>query len=156
MLNIFLPPLRERLEDIDLLVDHFIYKINEKIGSSIEGISLEALTFLKSLSWPGNIRQLENTIERAINICSGNIIEINDVSTNTVHKSHEKPIDIGMEKVQKDEIPIKSLDEIEKEVIEKALTLSEGNITQAAKLLKVSRNTIYNKIKRYEVHLNNC
>ncbi len=156
VLNIFLPPLRERLEDIDLLVDHFIYKINEKIGSSIEGISLEALTFLKSLSWPGNIRQLENTIERAINICSGNIIEINDVSTNTVHKSHEKPIDIGMEKVQKDEIPIKSLDEIEKEVIEKALTLSEGNITQAAKLLKVSRNTIYNKIKRYEVHLNNC
>jgi transcriptional regulator with PAS, ATPase and Fis domain len=126
------------------------------LGSSIEGISLEALTFLKSLSWPGNIRQLENTIERAINICSGNIIEINDVSTNTVHKSHEKPIDIGMEKVQKDEIPIKSLDEIEKEVIEKALTLSEGNITQAAKLLKVSRNTIYNKIKRYEVHLNNC
>ena len=99
---------------------------------------------------------MENTIERAINICSGNIIEINDVSTNTVHKSHEKPIDIGMEKVQKDEIPIKSLDEIEKEVIEKALTLSEGNITQAAKLLKVSRNTIYNKIKRYEVHLNNC
>lgn len=151
VLNIYLPPLRERIEDLEILVQHFIEKLGEKINGNVEGISAEALDLLRQFDWPGNIRQLENVIERAINICSGKIIGVNEISINLPEKIENQM------KIKPDgsseEYEIKTLEEIEREAIEKVLSITDNNISQAASLLKISRNTIYNKIRKYGIVL---
>ncbi len=151
VLNIVSPPLRDRKEDIEALVCHFISKINEKIGSSIEDISPEAMDCLMNYDWPGNVRELENTIERAVNICSGTTIGMQDISKNILEYLKKKSDDCKDKRsIDVDEsMEIESLEEIEKEAIEKALLITKGNISQTASALKVSRNTLYNKMKKY-------
>lgn len=150
VLNIYLPPLRDRIEDVEPLAHYFIKKINDKINGKVEGISSQALELLKKYHWPGNVRQLENVIERAINICPGKIIGINEISNNLPERI-KKQVFYDMNPYDYFEDNIKSLEEIEREVIEKVLTITENNISQAANLLKISRNTIYNKIRKYGI-----
>lgn len=79
VLNISLPPLRHRKQDINLLVEHFINKINPKLNKNIAGINKEALLKLQQYDWPGNIRELENIVERAMNMCDKSIITVKDL-----------------------------------------------------------------------------
>ncbi len=116
VLNISLPPLRHRKQDINLLVEHFINKINPKLNKNIAGINKEALLKLQQYDWPGNIRELENIVERAMNMCDKSIITVKDlpfyISNNSFDDSYNFTIN---------EDNLKTLEEYEKEIITLAM-----------------------------------
>lgn len=144
VLSIDIPPLRDRLDDIPLITHHLIRKIGKRLGKETHGISDEALDLLTHNAWKGNVRELENTLERAINMSCGNQIEEKHLKK-FISKENIRPRVIRSEFQQ-----IMTLEEMEKQLIQRTLSHCEGNITQAAKLLNVSRNTLYNKIERYQ------
>ncbi|MHC6179144.1 sigma-54-dependent Fis family transcriptional regulator [Clostridium sp. JNZ X4-2] len=157
VLNIYLPPLRERKEDINELLYYFIYKMNAKMNKNIKGISKEAMEYIMTYEWPGNVRELENCIERASNLCEGDLIILKDLVINI----REKRIMNGLQKNSlngiislnrtSNEDKIESLENIEIKEIRKALQIMDGNISQTANILKISRNTLYNKMKKYNI-----
>lgn len=141
-INVFhidVPPLRKRKEDIPLLVSYFIQKYNQILNKKISGISQHALDLLMDYSFPGNIRELENIIERAIIMCSGSIIE----------KSTVYLLD------QQDNVEEKNgtLKEMEKEIIKKYLIQNQGNRTKTAKALGISRRSLQSKLKNYQINI---
>lgn len=134
-----IPPLRERKLDIPSIARAFIKKYSQSMNKNIIDISNETLDMLVEYDWPGNVRELQNVIERAMVVAKGNLIELHDLSfffPSTSHDSDEK---------------ILSLEDVEKNHIQKVLELTHGNIVQAAGILKVSRLTMYNKIKKYQL-----
>ena len=133
--TIFLPPLRERASDIPLLAHHFLKKYSASIHKNIDEISPGALDLLVNYPWPGNVRELENAIERAVVICRGNRIEPKHLPLQQTAKT------FGYSQ--------QALEAVEKEHIQKILKRTNWNVTQAAKILKIDRVTLYNKIKRY-------
>jgi two-component system response regulator AtoC len=143
VIPVFLPPLRDRKEDIPLLVDHFIKMFNKEFGKQIKGFTEEAMKFLTSYKWPGNIRELRNVMERLIVLVKDNII------------SHKKlPLDILMQnQPEPDQIEQKLIllkqarHQFEKEYIIGALEKNRWNQTKTAKFLGVHRNTLLLKIK---------
>ena len=150
--NIVSPPLRDRKEDIVELVDSFIENISSEAGNNVKGISREALEYLIEYDWPGNVRELENIIERAVNVCSGDILEIKDFPANLINKENDNGITyIKLDNKIDNECKIKTMESIEKEAIEKTLHICEGNISRAASGLGISRNTLYNKIEKYKI-----
>ncbi|HBV67885.1 MAG TPA: sigma-54-dependent Fis family transcriptional regulator, partial [Clostridiales bacterium] len=155
VLHVNLPPLRERKEDITELIHYFINKLNIKMNKDIMDISQAAMAKIMSYSWPGNIRELENTVERAVNLCGGAIIGEEDIFIENLRE--ERCIDsTDAEGRHKNtdiisESEIEPLEDVEKRAIERALNISGGNITITANLLKVTRNTIYNKMKKYNL-----
>lgn len=155
VLRVNMPPMREHKEDIGELIQHFINKLNVKLNKEIVDISPAAMEKIMSYSWPGNVRELENAVERAVNLCSSHIINENDIRIENLREDISYAPFNGDEKyISKDiisEADIEPLEVIEKKVIERALNISGGNITTTAKLLKVTRNTIYNKMKKYNL-----
>ncbi len=137
VIPIKLPPLRERKEDIPALVDHFIKKHNYRRGREIHSISNKALKALTEYYWPGNIRELENVIERAIVIEGSSTIGLKSLPAFIQTLGAEG----GRE--------ILSLADVEKRHIKKILTITNKNISKAAKLLEIDRKTLYKKISRY-------
>lgn len=133
VIPINIPPLRERKSDIRLLIDHFIKKISKREGVSQKSISNRTVNLLKEYDWPGNIRELENLTERLIIISKNKEITLEDL-----------PQDI-MEKVNSDKEEL-----TEKEKIIRSLKKSSGNKTKAAKILGISRKTLYNWIEKYK------
>ncbi len=147
-LNVFqihLPPLRERMEDLPDLISFFINKFNRVMSKHITGIDEEALTILRNYSFPGNIRELENIIERAFILSEENIIRINDIGLTAVNLQNEKYS--GSAGIKKKSTKLK---EAEKQLIIEALHKWEGNRTQAAEELGITRRTLFNKIKEYK------
>jgi len=138
IIHIHLPPLRERREDIPLLTGYLINKLNKKLDKSLCHIEPDALQALQSYHFPGNIRELENIIERALILYESENITL---------------ADLGMEPPQKlrKVVPEGTLKEIEKWAIKKALIRGEGNRTKVAGELGISRKTLQNKIKEYEL-----
>ncbi len=139
VLNIKLPPLRERKEDIPLLVEHFIKKYSEKYGKKVKGINPRLYSCLESYPWPGNVRELENAIERAVALADGERIEEIDIPVEEckLPQPESEPILI-LDKI----IP---LEELERIYIRKVLELTGGNKGKAAELLGISKRTIYRK-----------
>ncbi len=140
--QITIPPLRERKEDIPLLVSHFIQKYNQILNKRIGDISPTALTSLLSYSFPGNVRELENIIERAMIMCSQNIIEQDllffyDTAGTSLTNNHSSL----------------SLKEMEKEMIKKQLQENKGNRTRTAQILGISRRSLHSKIKEYHIDI---
>lgn len=135
VVNIIVPPLRERVEDIPLLVDYFIKKYCNSMNRPIITIEQSALRRLEEFPFPGNIRELENMIERAIVVGNGKRISVKDLP-------------IGKESVNSN---IESLDELENSHISHILEKYNWNISAAAKALKVDRVTLYNKIRKYDI-----
>jgi transcriptional regulator with PAS, ATPase and Fis domain len=135
VVNINVPPLRERIEDIPLLVDYFIRKYCTSMNRSLISIELAALKRLEEFSFPGNIRELENMIERAIVVGNGK-------------KITSKDLPIGKEIINSS---VESLDDLEKNHIRLILAKYGWNISAAAKALKVDRVTLYNKIRKYDI-----
>lgn len=138
VVSIFIPPLRERKGDILPLVEHFVQKYNQKTGKKIQGITREAKDILLSYPWPGNIRELENAIERAIVLGRGEAIDKSDLAYLSFQKTEQFPSDF-------------SLKELEKSQILKVLEKTGGNLTQAAELLGIHRNTLRLKMKEYGI-----
>jgi two-component system response regulator AtoC len=135
VIQITLPPLRERQEDIPLLADHFLKKCNSVMGKSVHGIASNAIKALQNYSFPGNIRELENIIERAVILADTEMITLKDLEvSSTAPKAFVKK---------------GTLDDIQKQAIREALLRCEGNRTKAAEELGITRQTILNKIKEY-------
>ena len=135
VVNVRIPPLRERPEDIPLLVDHFIKLYCTSMSKNIVSIDPVALKRLKQYDFPGNVRELENMIERAIVVSNEREIKLKDL-----------PLEKNMSYS-----PVQSLDELEKKYIQQVLNKYDWNISRSAKVLKVDRVTLYNKIKKYDL-----
>ncbi len=138
VITIMLPPLRERKDDISLLANYFLKKYSELMNKNIEGFSDEAMNFLLKYDFPGNVRELENTIERAIVIGKGNIIQLEDLS-----------LDINGDSYGFEDDTVGSLEDVEKKYIIKVLGENKWNISKSAEILGVERVTLYNKINKY-------
>ncbi len=136
VVNIHVPPLRERIEDIPQLVDYFIRKYCTTMNKPIISIESGALKRLTEFSFPGNIRELENMIERAIVVGNGKKITLKDLP-------------LGKETMS---TSVESLEDLEKNHISQILDKYSWNISAAAKALKVDRVTLYNKIKKYDLN----
>ncbi|MDD7009283.1 MAG: sigma-54 dependent transcriptional regulator [Bullifex sp.] len=143
VVRIVIPPLRERSEDIPLLAASIIARYNRSMGSRIEGFSPDALEALKRHDFYGNVRELENVLERAMIFAEGSVITMNDLD---LRSSVSRP-DVQAKR----ELPEKavSLKEIEREAIARSLQRWEGNRTHAAEELGISRRTLISKISEY-------
>jgi two-component system response regulator HydG len=156
---IVLPPLRERAEDIHLLVFHFLELYKEKTGRFVSGISKEALRALVNYEWMGNVRELENAIERAVIIASGRQIELDDLPEAISRKAFEFQAQAKQERLRaasegrsvglEIELP-SAMDEIEKQVIEATLDYTDGDKSRASRLLNIGRKTLYRKLEQYD------
>ncbi len=163
--SIFVPPLRNRKEDLSVLCEYFIQSCNIKLRKNIKGISDEAFSLLASYNWPGNIRELENVIERAVNLAGSDNIQPENLPHNIVHKqnrtnvstaanqnkfqaasfnnpySADKPFDSS----------VSSIKHVEYTAIIEALTKTSGNMQKSADLLGIGRRTLYRKISKYSI-----
>ena len=147
VITVGLPPLRDRREDIALLVQHFVERTNGKLGTSIDGVTAETMKLLMDYRWPGNVRELENTIERAMVLSDGKRIEP-DGLPEKVRESRDR-VRLSL---QSGELSIKKTTRIiEEELIRKALRETKGNRTNAAKILEISHRALLYKIKEYAI-----
>lgn len=150
VITVKIPPLRERKEDVKFLSKFFLEKFSRMYKKSLQGFSEEAQRFLMDYSFPGNVRELKNMIERAVLTCEGELIEVKHLidpfsqSENLVHY-----LGINFDNKQT-EIEVKPLEVLEKEAIMKALEVAKGNKTKAAELLGITVRTLRNKLKQYE------
>ena len=141
VIDIEIPPLRERKDDIPGLVEHFIKIIGPKLDKEINRIDPKAMEVLIAYNWPGNVRELNNVLERAINIGSGNVLTV-DALPADMRKDNIKSVPWGKNLTK---------DEIEKQMIIKALKKNNGHRELAAKELGISRATIFRRIKKYSI-----
>ncbi len=144
VMHIALPPLRERHGDIHLLTDHFIKTACDDFQKTIRGVSSDFVTCLEAYSWPGNIRELKNIIQRAVITCAGDILNPGHLPTRLRHCRNEDvtmTIRIGM-----------SIEEVEKELIIRTMEHTARNRTRASQILGISRRALYNKIQRHHIH----
>ena len=147
VLPVHLPPLRERKEDIPLLVEHFIHKYNEQHRLNTEGAAEDVLARLLEYSWPGNVRELENAIERAMILAQGKKIEADCLPSEVLGTRPSWKKDLWG-----DEYSIKKASRImEEELIRKALKKTGGNRSHAVKILEISHPALLSKIKEYEI-----
>jgi len=155
---IVVPPLRERPEDVHLLVFHFLELHKEKTGRFISGISKDALRALVNYDWSGNVRELENAIERAVIIASGRQIEFDDLPEAISRKAFEIHAQAKQERLRaasegssigiEIELPT-AMHEVEKQVIEATLDYTDGDKSRASRLLNIGRKTLYRKLEQY-------
>jgi DNA-binding NtrC family response regulator len=165
-----IPPLRERASDIPLLVEHIISKFNERLKKRVRGISDEAMHLLTGHTWPGNIRELENVLERTILFCTADLIEPRDLPielreageaaprartpTSQIAEGWAPPPPGGEGSREGTTGSLKEMvraetSRVERELITRALEETGGNVTQAAKLLKISRKSLQMKMKEF-------
>jgi DNA-binding NtrC family response regulator len=148
---ITLPPLRERRDDIFPLADHFIDKYSRKMGKEIDGLSREARALLLSYSFPGNIRELENMLERAIALIKGKVIQVEDLPDELCGQT--SPARAICEKIRGSKTLSQAVSLLEKDYIQSILEKTKGKKGQAAEILGISRKTLWEKIKELEIEI---
>ena len=164
VVNIKLPPLRERVGDIPLLVEHFLEKYRKEVGKQVTGLSPEAMDTLRRHTWPGNVRELENAIERAVVLCSRPIVEPGDLPETVQDPQSSpftgvRPLNGGGGEVSQ-VIPAlrngwtptpldEALREPERQILFAALEANQWNRQETARQLNINRTTLYKKIKLY-------
>ncbi|HEY6560066.1 MAG TPA: sigma-54 dependent transcriptional regulator [Polyangiaceae bacterium] len=147
VLPIHCPPLRERREDIPLLIEHFTTRNNTRLGTNIRGLDTEARRLLYEYSWPGNVRELENTIERAMVLAEGDQI----VAADLPERIREARDPVQMQ-LASGELSVKKTTRIIEEIlIRRALQKTRGNRTRAAEILEISHRALLYKIKDYQI-----
>jgi len=144
VIRIYVPRLAERREDIPPLVDHFIRKYNQQEGKHIAGISAEAMNLLMQYPFPGNIRELENVIERAVVFCDGNDIRTADLPLVLKETREQELPEEGVSLIDK-------VSRLEKWEIKKALKETGGVKSRAARRLGITERMLSYKIKTYEI-----
>ena len=137
-IEINVPPLRERGDDIVLLAEHFLAKSKQKYKKNIDSLTPDAKVKLLSYSWPGNVRELQNTIERAVILSIGKYLNAEDLVLSSSDRKRSKESDML------------NLEILERNAIDKAVRLSNGNLNKAAELLGISRYALYRKISKNE------
>ncbi len=148
---IHVPPLRERREDIPLLAYHFLRKYSEELGKEVKNISAEAMRILSSCIWPGNIRELENTIQRAILLADNSTIKPEILSFLTLSQTEQIPQNIEELKEIKKDLREKSVEEVERVFVTEALKRNEWNISRAASDVGMQRSNFHALIKKHRV-----
>ncbi len=146
--NISIPSLRERSEDIPALVDYFLKEASDEVGSKVTGITSAALSSLQKYDWPGNIRQLRNTIRTMVVMCDRDKLDVIDIPPD-IAKRPQLAAPNEAQSILGDEGM--SLNELEKHAIAEALAKTEGNREKAAKILGIGERTLYRKIKDYNL-----
>jgi two-component system, NtrC family, response regulator AtoC len=148
VLRVRVPPLRERREDIPLLVDHFLAQFRDALGKPVRGIADDALARLVAYRWPGNVRELENVLERAVILARGDHLGLRELPANVV----ELDAGPGAEDDAGGDLSLKRARRAaETEMIRRALRETDGNRTHAARLLGISHRALLYKIKDYEI-----
>lgn len=147
VVNIHAPALRERMEDIPLLTDYFIQRYNDQLGMVLQGITSDALNLLMSYDWPGNIRELQNAVESAMNVAEGSVLHKKDFYQleYRIRGRSRRTHGPGNFLLR----PAKQA--FEKALIQEALSEAGGNRVQAARLLGISRTVLYDKMRDYEL-----
>jgi len=140
VVNIHIPPLRERKEDIPLLVAAFLKEFSQENGKAIEGIDPKARLALNNYSWPGNVRQLRNSIESAVVLSKGSTIGLEDLPPNVRGETGGDSLRLPLGT---------SLADMEKEVIRSTLAHEGGNKSRTAEILGIGRKTLHRKIEEY-------
>ncbi|WP_340199338.1 sigma-54-dependent transcriptional regulator [Ascidiimonas sp. W6] len=140
-IEIKLPPLRERIDDISLLAYHFLKKYAKEYLMNIKGISKEAINLLQSYHWPGNVRELQHVIERAIIICDSEILQPVDFDLKTISGQANSSTQNSQMNLQ----------DTEKNLIKKSLTKNDGNIAKTADELGLTRQSLYRRLKKYDL-----
>ena len=146
VLQILMPPLRDRIEDLPMLIRGLIGKINHRIGADARAISPESLAIMQRYSWPGNVRELENLLEQAINWSNDPIVDVRSIPNppwQSETKRRPLPQDSGGFRG--------SIEEAEKSLIQNALMKASGNKAQAARVLNMQRSVLYKKLERYNI-----
>lgn len=150
VISLCIPPLRDRREDIEVLLNHYINIYNRILNKNIKGISESCKKYLISYDWPGNIRELRYTVENMMNFIDSNIIESSNLPQNIRNYNYS-----DVNKIKTDELvvyPLKdTLKQVEIDMIKKALVITNGNQARAAKLLEIPRQTLFNKILKYDI-----
>jgi len=145
VMDIHMPPLRERREDILPLARHFIDKYRKRAMRSIEGISEEAMRVLGSYDWPGNVRQLENTVQKAVVFCQGAYISPGDLDIDASLHGELSSLEDGIRPLKE------AMKKLERRLILDGLQAASGNRKEAAKLLGINRTTLYNKLHEHGI-----
>jgi DNA-binding NtrC family response regulator len=138
-IEIFIPPLRERREDIDLLAHHFVHGYSQRYRKSISGFDTAATTALHEHSWPGNVRELDHAVERGVLLSSGPQVRAADLGLRAQSSTAAARLE---------EMP---LDEVERHLIRRTLSRHDGNVSQAAKALGLSRSALYRRLQKHEL-----
>jgi two-component system, NtrC family, response regulator AtoC len=147
VLSIHIPPLRDRREDVGLLIDHFVTRNNARLGTNIRGVSSEGRKLLLEYTWPGNVRELENTIERAMVLAESDVLQIGDLPERI--RDALDPVQVHL---ASGELSVKKTTAaIEQILIRRALQKTKGNRTRAADLLEISHRALLYKIKDYKI-----
>ncbi|HEY4156695.1 MAG TPA: sigma-54 dependent transcriptional regulator [Polyangiaceae bacterium] len=147
VLPIHVPSLRERREDIPLLIDHFVTRNNARLGTQIRGMDTEARRLLYEYAWPGNVRELENTVERAMVLAEGDQIVASDLPDRV--REARDPVQMQL---ASGELSVKKTTRIIEEIlIRRALQKTKGNRTRAAEILEISHRALLYKIKDYQI-----
>ena len=133
-----LPPLRERTDDVKLLANHFLQKLTQKYRKKIDGFSKEAINAMKAYQWPGNIREIEHIIERAVIITDNEQIEVTDLHFSTKKAAINLSDNLNLE-------------EAEKMLVEQAIQKHQGNISRAAKDLGLTRAALYRRLEKHQL-----
>lgn len=147
VINMDVPPLRERKEDICLLAEHQIKKLNGFLNKSVRGISEDAIDLLEKYDWPGNIRELFNSIERAMNECTTDLLQSDDFYDLSLKITGS--IEFETEAEKEENLLERMMEKREREIINKSLSINNGNITATARFLGISRPCLYYKIKKH-------
>ncbi|HOI28960.1 MAG TPA: sigma-54 dependent transcriptional regulator [Melioribacteraceae bacterium] len=147
---IHIPPLRERRRDIVVLIDHFVKHFNQKLGKNIKNLSKTTLKILYDYDWPGNVRELENTIERCLILSDGDLIE-QDVLPDSITMQLKSGHMISSAEIFNDSSPVVPFEKLKEEAIKHALKVTNNNIVEAARKLKIGRATLYRLMEKYKI-----
>lgn len=150
VVSVEMPPLRERRSDVQALAEHFLQRFREEHGRRAARFSDGAVAALMQAPWPGNVRQLENVIERAVVLSSGDVLDRGDLPAALTADAGPAPLPaVGATPADGPPLPLKqAMLEPEKRIIEQALTWCDGNRERAAELLGINRSTLFHKLKK--------
>ncbi len=139
VIPILIPPLRQRREDVPLLVENFIERLGIEMKKRLDGVSAEAMSALMVHDWPGNVRELRNVLERGAVVAPGPVIQLSDLGLPIRTDAPPKPGTLA------------SLEEVEKRHVAAVLAHTGGNVSQSARILGIDRVTLYNKMRKYGI-----
>jgi transcriptional regulator with GAF, ATPase, and Fis domain len=155
VVEIQVPPLRERKADIPILASHFLKRFSRETGRKVQGFTSAAIKKMESYDWPGNVRELRNVIERAVALGFGPILDADDIWLSSIEvsgpDSRSKSNDEGRADSRQQTYRPSNLEEMEKEHIRRTLEYTDWNKSQAAGILQIERSTLDRKIKSYEI-----
>ena len=139
------PPLSERITDVPLLVDHFIRRYSREFSKRVDGLSRDALAAFKEYGWPGNIRELENVIERCVVLAEGPVVQLNDLPLDVLLPEHRLKVR------RAEQLPLKqATEQFERQVVLRIMERVKGNQSEAARILGVHRNSLKRMLARWK------